>query len=90
MALGCNATNGLQLIQTLIWTLILTITSNPKVDDLFFLVFVFSYNPILYCIQWYSVAAPGGGKGGQMTPQNYFLPPHFAPPQKNVLITESD
>ena len=28
----------------------------------------------------YPVAAPGGGKGGQMPPQNYFLPPHFAPP----------
>ena len=28
-----------------------------------------------------AVAAPGGGgKGGQMPPQNYFLPPHFAPP----------
>ena len=31
-----------------------------------------------------------GGKGGHMPPQNYFLPPHFAPPQKNVLVTESD
>ena len=31
-----------------------------------------------------------GGKGGQMPPPNYFLPPHFAPPQKNVLVTESD
>ena len=37
-----------------------------------------------YCIHHANVqgtvAAPGGGKGGQMPPQNYFLPPHFAPP----------
>ena len=39
-----------------------------------------------------SVAAPGGGaRGGKCPPPpNYFLPPHFAPLQNNVLVTESD
>ena len=32
----------------------------------------------------------GGGRGGgQMPPQNYFLPPHFAPPQFLIISVET-
>ena len=34
-----------------------------------------------------SGGARGGGKGGQMPPQNYFLPPHFAPPLQFLIIS---
>ena len=31
-----------------------------------------------------------GGKGGANAPPKLFFAPHFAPPQKNVLVTKSD
>ena len=39
-----------------------------------------------------AVAAPGGGGGNASPPQIIFFrpPPPFCPPQKNVLVTESD
>ena len=38
----------------------------------------------------YGVSRPVAAPGREFAPPIYFLPPHFAPPQKNLLVTESD
>jgi hypothetical protein len=38
---------------------------------------------------WHLVVTSGGARGGGQGGPLFFAP-HFAPPQKNVLVTESD